>query len=158
MSGTSAGWSKERRARQAEQMAALNKSFTPRKRGGTWTPERRQASSARLKLLNTDSAFRMKKRAGIAKAGPTRLVMVPEHCHPIVAGLFLEMRSQRASCRRVGEASGISDYTIRSWHRCMPRLDNIDAALGVLGFELAIVPIGRRGKNGFTTKKLPTGD
>ncbi|UPJ65267.1 hypothetical protein [Bradyrhizobium sp. 191] len=157
MSGTSAGWTPERRAAQAARMTALNTTvLTKARRSAGWTEARRMAKSAELKARNLDPAFQAKRRIGVAK-GPDDVA--ERHVHPLVRGLFLEMKKQRASCERIAAPAGVCRTTVVSWRRHhMPQLDALDAALNVLGFELAIVPKGRRGPNGFTTRKSSTGE
>ena len=152
MTGTSAGWTPERRAAQAARMTALNNTvLTKTRRSAGWSEARRKAKSAELKARNLDPSFQAKRRVGVAKG----LDDVAEgHVHPLVRGLFVEMKKQRASCERIAEPAGVCRTTVVSWRRHhMPQLDALDAALNVLGFELAIVPIGRRGLNGFTTTR-----
>lgn len=156
MSGTSAGWTPERRHAQAKRMAALNANvMTKTRRSASWTAERRAAKSAELIERNQDPAFKEKRFTGIRERGLRE--DAERHIHPLVRGLFAEMAKQRASYERVAAPVGVCRSTLVSWRRRrMPYLDLLDAALNVLGFELAIVPIGRRGPNGFpTTKRQP---
>lgn len=158
MSGTSAGWTPERRAVQAARMAALNANvLTKSKRSETWSEARRAAKSAELIARNRDPAFKEKRFTGIRQRGLRE--DAERHIHPLVRGLFAEMAKQRATYERVAAPVGVCRSTLVSWRRRrMPYLDLLDAALNVLGFELAIVPIGRRGPDGFPTKKRPTGE
>ncbi|MBR0962214.1 hypothetical protein [Bradyrhizobium japonicum] len=157
MSGTSAGWTPERRAAQAARMTTLNNVvMTKARRSAGWSEARRAAKSAELKARNLDPAFQAKRRVGVANGLND---VAAGHVHPLVRGLFLEMKRQRASCERIAAPVGICRSTLINWRRHhMPQLDALDAALNVLGFELAIVPIGRRGPNGFATKKSSTGE
>ena len=154
MTGTSASWTPERRAAQAAVMTGLNdKPEFAHKRNG-WTEERRADKRAKMIALNADPAFQDKRRAAIADR-----VKRPQPLHPVVAGLFAEIREQRTTRQRVARPAGVGPDTISGWGRKhMPYLDLIDAALNVLGFELAIVPIGTRDATGFPTKKRPTGE
>lgn len=157
MSGTSAGWTPERRAAQAARMMASNlgEGFRAAKRKG-WTEERRAAKRAEMIARNAQADFQDKRAAGLARRHTGARTV---HTHPIVAGLFVEMRAQRATVKRVAEPAGVSPDTVLNWRRRhMPYLDLIDAALNVLGFEVAIVPIGTRDAAGFATKKSSTGE
>lgn len=158
MSGTSAGWTLDRRAAQAARMAALNANvLTKTKRSETWSEARRAAKRAELIARNRDPAFKEKRFTGIRQRGLRE--DAERHIHPLVRGLFAEMARQRATYERVAAPVGVCRSTLVSWRRRrMPYLDLLDAALNVLGFELAIVPIGRRGPDGFPKKKRPTGE
>ncbi|MDQ2084542.1 hypothetical protein RA307_30540 [Xanthobacteraceae bacterium Astr-EGSB] len=77
-------------------------------------------------------------------------IEIPAHTHPIVRGLFEAMNRRLAKQFEVSCASGVHANVMNNWRgRHLPRLDLIDAALGALDFELAIVPRGRRGPDGF---------
>jgi hypothetical protein len=156
MSGTSAGWTKERRAVHSAFMVELNRNpefIAKRRMGqGTWTEERRAATAAALSSRNSDPAFQARRLAGLAMR--IRGVSLPKHCHPIVRGLFVEMNTQGATRARVAKPAGLTPHTITGWRkRHMPLLDAIDAALNTLDLELAIVPIGTRDQSGFVSKK-----
>jgi hypothetical protein len=159
MSGTSAGWTKERRAAHSAFMVALNRDpeFIARRRKGHdgWTQEQREAKAAQMRALNSDPDFRARRAAGNAKRLPRGFSSsLPKHVHPIVRGLFAEMNEQRAPRKRVAGSAGLTKHTLSSWRRSsMPLLDTIDAALNTLDLELAIVPIGTRDQNGFARKK-----
>jgi hypothetical protein len=159
MSGTSAGWTKERRAAHSAFMVALNRDpeFAAKRRMGqaTWTQERRAATAAALSARNSDPAFQARRLAGIAMT--VRGVSLPKHCHPVVRGLFVEMNAQGATRRRVSEPAGLTPHTITGWRkRHMPLLDAIDAALNTLDLEIAIVAAGTRDRNGFAKRKNAT--
>ena len=64
-----------------------------------------------------------------------------ERAHPLVRRLFAEMNEQQCSQQTLSERSGINKNTFRSWRtKAVPRLDDLEACLNVLGFELAIQP------------------
>lgn len=156
MSGTTAGWSAERRAAQSALMRRLNADplFVALRSSGqaSWTPEQRAARDARLRELNADPKFRAKRQAGIVGRRP-RAHRVPEHAHPCVRGLFVEMNEQCATRASVADRAGFSAECLTKWKTAhMPTLDIVDAALGALDFELAIVPRGSRDVNGFYKK------
>ena len=68
-----------------------------------------------------------------------RRVTVPQHAHPLVRRLFAEMRRQRASTAVVAERAGlISRMTLCGWRHHTPTLDNLEAALNVLGLKLVV--------------------
>lgn len=151
-----AAWTDERRAAQSKRMTALNADvMTKSRRSAGWSEERRAAKSAELKARQLDPAFQAKRRIGMQRSGPRD--GTAQHVHPLVRGLFVEMARQRAPAERIAVPAGVCRTTVLSWRRHhMPQLDALDAALNVLGFELAIVPKGRRGHNGFTTKTRQT--
>lgn len=156
MSGTSAGWTAERRARQSVFMVERNRdpAFADRRRKGQFnlSPEQRAARAAKLAAMNADPEFRAKQRAGVAQRNG-RMHVVPASVHPCVRGLFVEMNAQLATRADIQARSSVSADAQSSWKRhCMPMLDMIDAALGALDFELAIVPRGSRDTNGFYKK------
>src|SRR4051812_39391800 len=103
MSGTSAGWTKKRRAAHSAFMVELNRdpSFIAKRRmgQGAWTEERRAATAAALSLRNSDPGFQARRLAALAIQ--IRGVPLPKHCHPIVRGLFVEMNTQGATRARV---------------------------------------------------------
>lgn len=108
------------------------------RRASGWTAERRAAQAERNRTLNV------------------RRALPVDHCHPVVRGFFQEKRSQLASYERIAAPAGIGRDTMKNWRRHQPRLDVIDAALNVLGFEVAIVPIGSRDHTGFVSKTRST--
>ncbi|MDQ2084681.1 helix-turn-helix transcriptional regulator [Xanthobacteraceae bacterium Astr-EGSB] len=94
------------------------------------------------------------KTAEAARAGIVNrhrgLIEVPAHTNSIVRGVFEAMNRRLATQKEVSSASGVDPSVISNWKaRHMPRLDLIEAALNTLDFELAIVPRGRRGPDGF---------
>lgn len=151
-------WTDERRAAQAERMTVLNATvMTKSLRSAGWSEERRAAKSAEMKARQLDPSFQAKRRIGMQRSGPRD--GAAQHVHPLVRGLFVEIARQRAPAERIATSVGVCRTTVLSWRRHhMPQLDALDAALNVLGFELAIVPKGRRGPNGFTNNKRQTGE
>ncbi|MDQ2084670.1 helix-turn-helix transcriptional regulator [Xanthobacteraceae bacterium Astr-EGSB] len=94
------------------------------------------------------------KTAEAARAGIVNrhrgLIEVPTHTNPVVRGVFEAMNRRLRTQNEVSAASGVHVSVISSWkYRHMPRLDLIEAALNTLDFELAIVPRGHRGPDGF---------
>lgn len=64
-----------------------------------------------------------------------------ERAHPLVRRLFAEMNEQQCSQQTMSERSGINKNTFRSWRtKAVPRLDDLEACLNVLGLELTIQP------------------
>ena len=64
-----------------------------------------------------------------------------ERAHPLVRRLFTEMNEQQCSQQTLSERSGINKNTFRSWRtKAVPRLDDLEACLNVLGLELTIQP------------------
>lgn len=71
---------------------------------------------------------------------PQRIVKA--RCHPLVRALLDLCREQQICQLDVADRAGLGRSTIRSWRlRYMPAVDLLDAALNVLGYRLAIVPI-----------------
>ena len=66
---------------------------------------------------------------------------VPRHAHPFVRQLIAAIIRQGRTCRAVAEEAGLERTSFYQWRRVLPRLDNLEAALNVLGYRLAIVPM-----------------
>ena len=68
-----------------------------------------------------------------------RRLKIPTNTHPLVTQLFEKMNQEQIGLIEMAERSGINKNTISDWkHRCMPRLDNIDACYNVLGLKLEV--------------------
>lgn len=81
--------------------------------------------------------------------GSTLRTIERRSCHPFVRFLVKEMTKQRATWSDIALRSGVNEDAMLNWiQRTTPRLDNIQAALGALGYELRISPI----------QELSTGD
>jgi hypothetical protein len=81
-----------------------------------------------IKLVDRQSRSRFRGR-----------MSVPKHAHPAVRKLFAEMNRQRTTIDEVAERSGLSTAGISEWrYRRMPKIDTLEAALNVLGFELCV--------------------
>ncbi|UFZ05483.1 hypothetical protein LQG66_03965 [Bradyrhizobium ontarionense] len=106
-----------------------------------------------MRKQNADPTFRARNLDGISRRRPRGDIEVPAHAHPIVRGFFAELRAHQASMQRVARQAGISADTIAGWRKHMPLLDIIEAALGSLDLELAIVPRGSRDANGFLQRR-----
>lgn len=72
---------------------------------------------------------------------PYRILAPAEHAHPLVRELMAKIREQRTTYELVERRAGIGSNVVNRW-RCstMPRLDNFEAVLNVLGYELVIRP------------------
>lgn len=67
---------------------------------------------------------------------------IPAHAHPLVRQLFAEMNKQRCPANLLATRSGLNPNTIKDWRtRTVPTVDNLDAALTVLGLRIVIRPI-----------------
>ena len=143
----------EQRAARADRMRALNANPEIRRKGqGAWTPERRALKSAEMTARNFNPDFHQRKLAGIARR-PPRGLAIPDHTHPVVRGLFIRMNEEHATRSDVAHRAGISTDALTGWRATnMPQIDTLDAALGALDLELAIVPRGTRNPDGFITK------
>lgn len=151
MSGTVAGWTPERRAQQSALMKRKNADpdFVTRRLSRRWTDEQRTLKRQEMLALNADPLFREKQREGCRKRKPRGFRSIPESIHPCVRGFFVEMNAQRATRAQIARRTSVTTYTQTNWKRSMPLLDVLDAALGGLGLELAIVPRGSRNNDGF---------
>ncbi len=66
---------------------------------------------------------------------------VPATAHRAVQHLFAEMNAQRCTDGTMATRSGINAWTLSAWrHRTKPNVDNLEAALNVLGLELVVRP------------------
>lgn len=64
------------------------------------------------------------------------------HAHPLVRMFYRLLAEQQVTALDVAERAGLSAGTISQWRATYaPRVGNLDAALNVLGYRLAIVPI-----------------
>lgn len=71
----------------------------------------------------------------------TKRLTCTEHAHPLVRRLLHIMNEQRASIPLVDKRAGLGRDVIRNWKtRTIPRVDNLEAAFNVLGYELTIRP------------------
>lgn len=62
--------------------------------------------------------------------------------HPLVRQMFAEMNEQQCSQQTMSERSGINKNTFRSWRtKAVPRIDDLEACLNVLGLKIVIRPI-----------------
>ncbi|MFS2011289.1 helix-turn-helix domain-containing protein [Azospirillum sp. CT11-132] len=67
---------------------------------------------------------------------------IPERAHPIAKAIFGAMRDRGVTYAELSARSGLARETITAWRkRNKPDLESAEAALGVLGLKLAVVPI-----------------
>jgi hypothetical protein len=72
-----------------------------------------------------------------SKPGPR--TKAPKHVHPLVELIFKEMAWQELSRPKLARLAGIAENTIQNWRRCAtPNLQNVEACLNVLGYELTV--------------------
>lgn len=64
----------------------------------------------------------------------------PPAKHPLVRHFFGIARANGVTWKQLSSQSGLSRVAIWEWHRRAPNLLNFEAALGVLGYEIMIVP------------------
>lgn len=65
----------------------------------------------------------------------------PEKAHPLVCRLFEEMNTQQIGLLDMAERSGVNKNTLKDWRtRTVPTVDNLQACLSVLGYELTFKP------------------
>lgn len=68
-----------------------------------------------------------------------RRLKPPEAAHPLVRRLIDLMNHEQMGVLDLSERSGINKNTMKEWRtRTVPTLDNFDACLGVLGYQLTI--------------------
>jgi hypothetical protein len=65
---------------------------------------------------------------------------IPQHAHPIVRRLYSEANEQMTTLTEIAERAGVRRCSLGQWgHRNQPRIDELEAALNVLGLRLAVV-------------------
>lgn len=63
----------------------------------------------------------------------------PANAHRAVKRLFVECNAQQLTSADLSERSGINKNTIKDWRtRTAPTVDNLEAALNVLGLTLCV--------------------
>lgn len=68
-------------------------------------------------------------------------ITVPTGVGPHVRLIFSEMSRQNVTYDQMDEGSGVQRATLKAWrHKNVPSLQNVEAALGFLGFDLVPVP------------------
>lgn len=68
-------------------------------------------------------------------------VTIPQRCHPLSKLVFAEMQRQRVTYDELEYRSGVLRSTFKAWRtNNRPGLDTIEAALGVLGYNVLPVP------------------
>jgi hypothetical protein len=66
---------------------------------------------------------------------------IPPHCNPLVREFFEILNRQRVLISEVSDQGGPTKAAIRSWrYKNNPSITNMNAALGVIGYELVIRP------------------
>jgi transcriptional regulator with XRE-family HTH domain len=66
---------------------------------------------------------------------------VPNHAHPLVRRFYELLNLTGWTQAEICRAAGLSDQTVKGWHRKSPQLVTFEAALNVAGYRLAIVPL-----------------
>lgn len=69
-------------------------------------------------------------------------LVVPAHVHPLVRRLFDLLNDTGWCMTEVCRAAGLAEQTIKGWRVKNPQIGTFEAALNVMGYRLAIVPIG----------------
>ena len=81
----------------------------------------------------------------IPKIGSSAAPFIP---HPLVLELKGIRRAKKLPVKTLAGHAGIDENTVFAWEfRSFPTLPNFDAALRVLGYQLAIVPCRKSGPN-----------
>lgn len=69
-------------------------------------------------------------------------IPIPTHCHPLVRAWIAALNDQQTSLTEVSNRCGMDRRALSDWrYRRMPRLDNFEAALNVIGLRLVILPL-----------------
>jgi len=69
-----------------------------------------------------------------------RKMRVPTKGHKAIIHLFNEMNHQQISASDLSKRAGLGFHTIWDWRdRRSPSVNNLEAALNALGFELVVV-------------------
>lgn len=64
---------------------------------------------------------------------------IPEHAHPLVRRLFIEMNRQQTTITEVAKRAGLRRGTISDWrYRKVPYLPHIIAAFNVIDYDLVV--------------------
>lgn len=75
-------------------------------------------------------------------------IPIPSHAHPLVRRLIEIANEQMTTLSEVGERAGQSPKTISNWrYRSVPRLDNFEACLNAMGYELIVREMKNRDKS-----------
>jgi len=65
---------------------------------------------------------------------------IPLHAHPLVRRLFDEANRQQTTITEITARAGLRRGTVAQWgRRNNPRVDQLEAALNVLGLRLAVI-------------------
>ena len=67
---------------------------------------------------------------------------MPRHAHPLVKALYRAAKDQQVTMAEITREAGLGRGVIGLWGSTYnPRIDDLDAALNVLGLRLAVVPL-----------------
>lgn len=65
---------------------------------------------------------------------------VPPKAHPLVRELLTLMNQHQVTKRFIAQRAGIHVDSFQDWrYKCRPRIENLEACLGALGYRLEIV-------------------
>jgi hypothetical protein len=68
-------------------------------------------------------------------------ITIPERCHPLAKVVFAEMQRQAVTYDELEWRSGVLRSTFKAWRTSnLPSIPTIEAALGVVGYDLLPVP------------------
>lgn len=69
-------------------------------------------------------------------------IPIPRKANPLVRQFIARANRQMTTLSEIAEESGVARDTMSDWrYRSCPKLNNFEAALNVLGYRLAIVPL-----------------
>lgn len=104
---------------------------------GLGVPHKEIADLLDRSRLSVDKKLQYMFAAGLQKRG--MICSMPENCHPMVKFIIAEMNRQRANYDDIHKKSGVASRTICGWRtQNQPHLDNIEAVINSLGYEIGI--------------------
>lgn len=89
----------------------------------------------------------LRRRQGVKYAARRANKPVPENRHPLIKAIVAEIAARGMTYQEADKAAGLAGGTIRGWVQSnVPRLDTLEAALNMLGFELLAVKRGDKAR------------
>lgn len=85
------------------------------------------------------AAIQAKSRGGNTRGTRWRGKLPVPRCHPAVQRLIIEANSQMTTLTEIAARAGLRRCSLAMWgKRWHPRIDDLEAALNVLGLELHV--------------------
>lgn len=67
-------------------------------------------------------------------------IPIPQHAHPLVRLLVQLANQDNTTMSEVAKRAGLRPATVSAWrYSCTPRLDNFEACINALGYDIKIV-------------------